>query len=206
MRIKSYFAASVQAAIAIARREFGDGVTLVTSHIAPPDARHLGEYEVVFAVEDEPVAATVEPPVAAAPEAAKIKPAFTGFQEALIAAVAEQRTEAPPSVESKLEQVERLLAEIGIAEPTVAALMTIISQASSTERPAGPARVQAPEPAPRPTSALTRKALPPAPAAPPPTLAARSVKAPARDGGLSAAEMAFVLSVENQPDKGAGRR
>ena len=44
MRIKSYFAASVQSAIGLARREFGDDVTLVTSHASALEARHLGEY------------------------------------------------------------------------------------------------------------------------------------------------------------------
>lgn len=57
MRIKSYFAPSVQSAISIARREFGDDVTLVTSHTAALESRHLGDYEVVFAVEETPEAA-----------------------------------------------------------------------------------------------------------------------------------------------------
>lgn len=60
MRIKSYFAPSVQSAISIARREFGDEVTLVTSHTASLESRHLGDYEVVFAVE-EPEPADVKP-------------------------------------------------------------------------------------------------------------------------------------------------
>ena len=52
MRIKSYFAPSVQSAISTARKEFGDEVTLVTSHAAALESRHLGDYEVVFAVEE----------------------------------------------------------------------------------------------------------------------------------------------------------
>jgi hypothetical protein len=55
MRIKSYFASSVQSAIAIARKEYGDDVTLVTSHTAPLESRHLGDYEVVFAVDETPL-------------------------------------------------------------------------------------------------------------------------------------------------------
>lgn len=57
MRIKSYFASSVQSAIAIARKEYGDDVTLVTSHTAPLESRHLGDYEVVFAVDETPLLA-----------------------------------------------------------------------------------------------------------------------------------------------------
>ena len=51
MRMKSYFASSVQAAMEQARRELGSEATLVTSHSAGPEARHLGEYEVVFATD-----------------------------------------------------------------------------------------------------------------------------------------------------------
>ena len=63
MRIKSYFAPSVQSAIATARKEFGDDVTLVTSHTAALESRHLGDYEVVFAVEEatQPATATSAP-------------------------------------------------------------------------------------------------------------------------------------------------
>ena len=71
MRIKSYFAPSVQSAIGLARKEFGDDVTLVTSHAASLESRHLGDYEVVFAVEEvsdqaasdaSPVRGRLQPP------------------------------------------------------------------------------------------------------------------------------------------------
>ncbi|MFY9725609.1 MAG: hypothetical protein WB579_13325 [Bryobacteraceae bacterium] len=52
MRIKSYFAAAVEDAIAQARQELGPEAMLVNSRKAPPEARHLGEYEVVFAAEN----------------------------------------------------------------------------------------------------------------------------------------------------------
>jgi flagellar biosynthesis protein FlhF len=48
MRIKSYFASSVEQAIHDAREELGGEATLITSRRAAPDARHLGAYEVVF--------------------------------------------------------------------------------------------------------------------------------------------------------------
>lgn len=87
MRLKSYFAPTVQAAIALARKEFGDEITLVTSHVAPAHARQLGEYEVVFDVEEElrarlaaprsastaaPMAVSVAEPVSAVAVAAKV--------------------------------------------------------------------------------------------------------------------------------------
>jgi flagellar biosynthesis protein FlhF len=51
VRMKSYFANSVQVAMEEARREMGADATLVTSHSTGPEARHLGEYEVVFATD-----------------------------------------------------------------------------------------------------------------------------------------------------------
>ena len=46
--VKSFFAASVAAAMEQARRELGADALLLNSREAPPEARHLGEYEVVF--------------------------------------------------------------------------------------------------------------------------------------------------------------
>jgi flagellar biosynthesis protein FlhF len=57
MRIKSFYANTVEAAVALARRELGEEAILVESRKAPIEARHLGEYEVVCAL----VTAT-EPP------------------------------------------------------------------------------------------------------------------------------------------------
>jgi flagellar biosynthesis protein FlhF len=48
MRIKSYFAGSVEQAIHEARHELGGEAVLITSRRAAPEARHLGAYEVVF--------------------------------------------------------------------------------------------------------------------------------------------------------------
>src|SRR5215472_16858201 len=53
MKIKSYFAASVQAAMEQARRELGPDALLVDSRKAPPEGQAMGEYEVVFALTGE---------------------------------------------------------------------------------------------------------------------------------------------------------
>ena len=50
MRMKSYFAATVEAAMEQAARELGPEALLVNSRKAPPEAQGLGEYEVVFAL------------------------------------------------------------------------------------------------------------------------------------------------------------
>ena len=48
MKIKSYFASSVEQAIQEARQELGTEAMLITSRRSAPEARHLGAYEVVF--------------------------------------------------------------------------------------------------------------------------------------------------------------
>src|SRR5260370_30829811 len=54
MRLKSYFAGTVESAICLARQEMGEEAMLVSSHRTLPEARHLGAYEVVFAAQDAP--------------------------------------------------------------------------------------------------------------------------------------------------------
>jgi flagellar biosynthesis protein FlhF len=49
MKLKSYFAGTVEAAVEQARQELGPEAMLVDSRKAAPDAKHLGHYEVVFA-------------------------------------------------------------------------------------------------------------------------------------------------------------
>ncbi len=50
MKMKSYFARDVKAALDLAREEMGPEAMLIQSRKAPPEARHLGEYEVVMAL------------------------------------------------------------------------------------------------------------------------------------------------------------
>ena len=62
MRIKSYFAGSVEQAIQEARQELGQEAMLITSRRSSPEARHLGAYEVVFGVQASAVQASAAPP------------------------------------------------------------------------------------------------------------------------------------------------
>ena len=50
MKLKSFFASSVQAALGMAREELGADALLVNSRKSPPEAKHLGEYDVVAAL------------------------------------------------------------------------------------------------------------------------------------------------------------
>jgi flagellar biosynthesis protein FlhF len=67
MRLKSYFAASVESALQTASRELGEDAMLVYSRESSPEARHLGRYEVVFAL---PESARSAASAAARPEPA----------------------------------------------------------------------------------------------------------------------------------------
>src|SRR6476646_3347182 len=64
MRIKSYFAGSVQEAIESARSELGSDAMLLHSKKTEWELRSLGAYEVVFGVAAEPGASTGLSPVA----------------------------------------------------------------------------------------------------------------------------------------------
>jgi hypothetical protein len=79
MRIKSYFAESVEAAVAQARRELGSDAMLINSRKAPQAARHLGEYEVVFGLMDGREV-RIDPSPAPVPTTAPLeaRPAATG--------------------------------------------------------------------------------------------------------------------------------
>lgn len=50
MKLKSYFVPSVGAALMLARDELGPEAVLLEARKAPPEAQHLGHYEVVFGV------------------------------------------------------------------------------------------------------------------------------------------------------------
>lgn len=55
MKVKSYYASSIEAAMASAAVEMGSDAVLITSRRTGPDAKQLGEYEVVFgSTTDEP--------------------------------------------------------------------------------------------------------------------------------------------------------
>src|SRR5690349_14124458 len=64
MKIKSYYSRSVEDAIAAARQEMGPDAMLVNSRRSLPEARDLGEYEVVFVVDALPGPEEHDPPPA----------------------------------------------------------------------------------------------------------------------------------------------
>src|SRR5215831_11842963 len=90
MRIKSYFSRSVEDAMAMASQELGPEAMLVNSRRAPVEARHLGDYEVVFATDAPGSDITTETAAGPAPssdrlsaEMATLKAELEGIRRAL---------------------------------------------------------------------------------------------------------------------------
>ena len=83
MRLKSYFAPNVGAALRQARQELGDEAILMEARKSPPEARHLGECEVVVAVgPPAPVEGRGGEPASAEPGALKAATTDTGWLSA----------------------------------------------------------------------------------------------------------------------------
>ena len=111
MRIKSYYAHAIEDAMSMARQELGPEAMLINTRRAPPEARHLGEYEAVFAT-DLPAAdgASREVPEGASPAAAFPVP---GPGDRLVREVADLKKE--------LEGMRRALQRTPFAAPGLAA-------------------------------------------------------------------------------------
>jgi flagellar biosynthesis protein FlhF len=101
MRLKSYFAGNIGAALSLARQELGSEAVLVRSRPAPPEARHLGECEVVVAADAE--AAALPPAGSPQPEPSGVSAELTELRrqvERMAAAVARSSFLATPSLPS----------------------------------------------------------------------------------------------------------
>ena len=58
MKLKTYYSGTVEAAMELARKDLGPDTMIVYSRKADRASRHLGEYEVVFATEEQEAAVT----------------------------------------------------------------------------------------------------------------------------------------------------
>lgn len=115
MKLKSFFAGSVEEALSDARREFGPEAVLVQSRRTGPDARQFGEYEVVCALlpEDEGTSAP-----------------------------APARTERSAKEPGSSTDVQRLTGELGELKRCMQRLQTSIALAGTVSVPGAPAQVR----------------------------------------------------------------
>ena len=83
MKLKSFFAGTVEAALGLAREELGEEAVLVESRKAPPEAQHLGQYEVVVAALDPREAGKVSAAGPRSAEGPKEPPEAKGLEREL---------------------------------------------------------------------------------------------------------------------------
>jgi flagellar biosynthesis protein FlhF len=107
MRLKSYFAESVEAAMEQARKELGPEAMLVYSREALPEARYLGSYEVVFS---QPAKAAGESSRETAPPRKPVRPEPGGAEGPSVAKLSRE-------VARLREQMERMAASAVRARP-----------------------------------------------------------------------------------------
>jgi hypothetical protein len=109
LRIKSYFDSSIPTAMRQARHEFGDDVMLVTSRIASPEFRYLGDFEIVFAVDENETGPKATPPQSEPPPTAPAEM----FRLASAVPPAEDARDAA------IVRIHALLSDMGL-EPAIA--------------------------------------------------------------------------------------
>ena len=112
LRTKSYFAPSIQAAIAIARTELGEDLLLVSSQSTVGQDRQFGDFQVVFASGDE----AVSPPDEESASQDSLRPAPQSFQDVL-SAMLPAATAPAGTKEEKLTHIHLCLADLSISLP-----------------------------------------------------------------------------------------
>jgi flagellar biosynthesis protein FlhF len=83
MKLKSFFAADMNAALSLARRELGPDAMLVDTRPAPPESRHLGQCEVVMALNAEAEPASLESAGAPDPQHHRLSAGMAELQRKL---------------------------------------------------------------------------------------------------------------------------
>jgi len=142
MKIKSYFASSVEQAIQEARKELGTEAMLITSRRSSPETRSLGAYEVVFGLQATP--ARKRPTnVPAADLSGELQSLRTQLQEIKSSLQGARSPEGPSSEAEELfqELVSNDLAR-NIAQETVAGAVRLREQLSR-DQPSPPITLRA---------------------------------------------------------------
>ncbi len=143
MKIKSYFASSVEQAIQEARQELGTDAMLITSRRSSPETRSLGAYEVVFGLQGPTARKRPGAPVPAADLSGELHNLREQLQEIKSTLQGARSSEAPSSEAEELfeELVSNDLAR-NIAQETVATAVRLREQLSR-DQPAPPIALRA---------------------------------------------------------------
>ena len=110
MKIKSYFAASVEQAIQQAREQLGAEAMLITSRRASPEARHFGSYEVVFGIPSQQKTPTPQP------EARDLNAEMQALRAQLDEIKRTLQLSNAPAAGCASPEVEELLSELSAAD------------------------------------------------------------------------------------------
>ena len=114
--VKSFFADSVQDAMEQAQLEMGPDALLLNSREAPPEARHLGSYEVVFGeyadVMEEGPASAQELPLRRLIAASERTERFQHSIDNLRTAMGRKTEDAEPSEPAKPAPMERIIGQL----------------------------------------------------------------------------------------------
>ena len=104
--IKSYFAASVVEAMERARVELGADALLLNTREAPPEARHLGECEVVFGVRPQVAAAAIGASEATVDPVADLRQRMKELRQMVrrLAPAGDQKPERPTGLVEELSK------------------------------------------------------------------------------------------------------
>ena len=141
MKIKSYFAGSVEQAIQEARQEMGTDAMLITSRRSSPETRSLGAYEVVFGL-NAPTARP-RPSAPSADLSSELQNLRAQLQEIKSTLQGARASEAPSSEAEEL--IEELVAgdlARNIAQETVASAVRLREQLSR-DQPVSPIALRA---------------------------------------------------------------
>lgn len=125
MKIKSYFAASVEHAIQQAREQLGAEAMLITSRRASPEARHFGAYEVVFGIPSQ------HENSAPKPETRDLSSEMQALRAQLDEIKRTLQLSNAPAAGSAAPEVEELLCELTAADLSGTLAQQIASEAYS---------------------------------------------------------------------------
>jgi hypothetical protein len=117
VRIKSYFDSSIQSAMRQARCEFGDDVVLITSRIASPESRHLGDFEVVCSADE---------PQTAPKEGKSAEPAANGFEQIFRQQLAPAGFHIDGVREAGIATIRSSMVDIGLEPALAEALIALV--------------------------------------------------------------------------------
>src|SRR5580658_9221439 len=106
-----------------ARHEFGEDVMLVTSRIASPEFRYLGDFEVVFAVDDNETGPKAENPPRPGQPATVFE---TLYRQQLASAVVPVKG----AREAAVGVIYSLLADLGLESAVAESLVALIRSCS----------------------------------------------------------------------------